>query len=186
VTSLLLVALGSAVAAPSSGDCRRIDATLHGGVAFHERATGTGPAISGAMAIGAGLSLHDCTDLPLRIELLLGTDLFGPPWGDGVDAVEVSRLTLDLFAAAGPSVVLLRYNGNTIGVEGLVAPGLRLTRVGTRVWSDSRATYDLGLRAHAIGGAFSTFGPWRFALRGCAGLPWDGVVQLLLVAGYGW
>lgn len=186
MTLLFLAAVSSAVATPSFADCRRFDATLHGGVGFHERSTGAGTAISGAMAIGAGLSLHDCVHLPLRIELILSTDLSGPPWGDGVDAVEVSRFNLDLLAAGGPSVVLAEQGRVAVGVEALAAPGLRVTRVGTRVRSDSRVTYDVGPRLHVIAGAFSTFGPWRLALRAGTGLPWDDVVQLLLAAGYGW
>ena len=56
-------------------------------------------------------------------------------------AVEVSRLALDLGAAAGVSLPVLVRRDKSLGVQALAGPRLRLTRVHTRVRSDGRSTW---------------------------------------------
>lgn len=176
---MVLALLG---ASPIS-ECLQLDIDVQGGTGFHQRSDGNGWAVSGVAAVGAGTSLKPCLDLPLRVEVNLGWDSHGAPWGQGVAAVEVGRLDLDLTAAAGIGLTLLRGDNRTIGFDALVGPTLRLTRVSTRVRNESRATYRLGARLTAAAGPTSTFGPWWFALRGRVSLPWDDAVAVILAVG---
>ncbi|MEE8408079.1 MAG: hypothetical protein V3T05_00605 [Myxococcota bacterium] len=165
-------------------ECLQLDLEASGGTGFHQQSDGDGWTVSGFGALGAGTSLKACLDLPLRVEVGLGWDSHGAPWGRGVEALEVGRLELDLTAAAGVGLIVLQGDNRTLGLEALIGPTLRMIRVSTRVRDESQAVYRVAARVTAAAGPYATFGPWWFALRARAGLPWDDAVVAVLAVGY--
>ena len=177
--SLLLLAL---VAAEDAGE-KPLELSLPLGVGFHERSDSSGTDAAFHVGLCGGYALASVVEWPLRAEVMVSTSTSGPPWGSGVDAVEVSRLDLDLVALVGGDWTPVREGTKTLGVEGLLGPRVRLTRVGMRVYDESEGHYAWGLAAKGFLGPIATYGAFRLSLRAAASLPSDGTIELWLSAG---
>lgn len=180
VATALFAVLQTSAPAPACGD---LDLQVPVGLGLEGRADGDGFDAAAYLGLSAGLPLSVCLGVPLRLELSLATGTAGPPWGAGVDAVEVARQDVDLAALTGVAYVFVKEGDKGLGVEALAGPRLRLTRVRTRIYAQSESRYGATVRAAALVGPFATYKAWRVSLRPGASLPWDRRVQLWLGIG---
>ena len=134
--------------------------------------------------ISAGYSFQSNLDLPLRAELMLSSSNAGPPGGEGVEAVQVSRLDTDLAVLVGGGWTAVVKGLMSAGVEGLVGPRFRLIKVSTSVYDVSENHYASGLAAKGVAGLFMTFKALRLSMRTAICLPWDRTVELWVATGY--
>lgn len=174
VLELLLAA--AVLTAPATGwACRWPDLGIEAGVGGERTALGDTRPVA-VWAVGAGWALEPCLDWPLRAEVSLGSSTRGPPWYQGVQAVRVRSLQLDLTAAAGPSLPFWRnFSGSVeLGGEVLVGPGFRLTAITTEVQGRSATHLEPAPTARGVGGLFLRVGKVRFTLRGEYLAPEDG------------
>ncbi|MBI3179524.1 MAG: hypothetical protein HYZ27_07665 [Deltaproteobacteria bacterium] len=157
---------------------------LSGGLGMLWFAESNGQGWAGAAAVAVTLAATPCAHLPVRIEVHAATTSRGPPWGDGVRAVEVSQWSSDFSAAAGVAYPLVVGSSHAVGVDALVGPSLRVTRVGIRVYDETDHTTALRLFAGAALGGYLTLDHWRFALRVSTLLPWQSEVGLTAMVGH--
>jgi len=213
VIAIFAVVVAAAEAGPpaDSGDtevnapsapmpCNRFDVGGGTGILWYAAADGAGVTMAGSLAVSGGWQ----TCVPwLRVEAALLTSTRGPPWGSGVEAVEVAAWDIDTVLLGGISMPVSVSNRDqngvperSVGIDALLGPDLRLTRTSVtlreqtsmsdalRVQAGTRADTAATLRLWATFGGYLEYRRWRLGLRAHTFLPWDAEIDALMTVAH--
>ncbi len=178
----MLCAAAPAQGEPASSCAWERDLAGGLGMLWFARSNGQGWGTAGTVALR--FAATPCAHLPLRLEARAGTTSRGPPFGAGGNAVEVSQWSTDFGIDAAATHVLARGPSRTVGVEALVGPTVRVTRVGIRVYDQTEHATGVRVFAGVAAGGYLSVNGWRFALRTSTLLPWQRELGLSVAVGH--